>query len=195
MTYPERFPLIWVGLGNPGARYLKTRHNVGYEVIDYLSEKAEGLLRQKTVYGELWEGSIHGERIVMIKPTTYMNLSGRAVRWILSEEGLGPEMMVVFHDDIDLDLGRTKIKWKGGDAGHKGIRSIMSYMQTDAFFRVRIGIGRPPEGLDASKYVLSAFTRQEEETIDGAMVRIAEGMEIWANKGTRNALSYLNRRD
>ena len=195
MTYPERLPLIWVGLGNPQARYLKTRHNVGYKVIDYFSEKVEGLFRQKARYGELWEGSIHGERIVMIKPTTYMNLSGKAVRWVLKEEGQDPQSMVVFHDDIDLDIGRTKIKWKGGDAGHKGIRSIMSYLQTDAFFRVRIGIGRPPEGLEASEYVLSPFTRQEVKTIDDTLRRIAEGMEIWANKGTRNALSYLNRRD
>lgn len=195
MTYPDNLPHVWVGLGNPETKYLKTRHNVGYRVIDFFLEKFEELFHLKTRHGKLWEVSIHGERIVMIKPTTYMNLSGRAVRWVLKEEGLDPETMVVFHDDMDLDLGRIKIKWKGGDAGHKGIRSIISYLQTDAFFRVRIGIGRPPENREASEYVLSPFTQQEKKTINDAMARIAEGVEIWSEKGTINALNYLNRRD
>ena len=103
--------------------------------------------------------------------------------------------MVVFHDDMDLDLGRTKLKWKGGDAGHKGIRSIMETLQTDAFFRARIGIGRPPEGVEAAEYVLSRFSQTERKAIDEAMVRVAEGMETWARQGTTNALNFLNRRD
>ncbi len=184
-----------MGLGNPGAQFIKTRHNVGYRMIDFLMEKFGGEFYSKARYGKVWKGSIYKNTVFMVKPTTFMNLSGKTARWILDREGLLPERMVVFHDDMDLERGRTKLKWEGGDAGHKGIRSIIMCLQTGAFFRVRIGIGRPPKDKDASDHVLADFAPEEEEEIYGALVRITEGMEIWAEKGTKNALNFLNHRD
>ncbi len=195
MDFPDTLPFIWIGLGNPGTRYVKTRHNTGYRAIDRLIERFGGRLQGETRHGKVWKGSIRGNRVYMMKPSTFMNLSGKAARWILDREGLKPEHMVVFHDDMDLDVGRTKLKWKGGDAGHKGIRSMMSYLQTDAFFRVRIGIGKPLEGETGSEFVLSTFTSAEEEEIHSALSRIVKGMEIWADKGTRQVLNFLNRKD
>jgi len=194
LAVPEELPRVWLGLGNPGKKYQETRHNVGMAMIDFFLEKLGGSRRQKTRHGTMWQAMFHGLGVTLVKPTTYMNLSGRAARWALQETRMDPEAMVVFHDDMDLDPGRIKLKWKGGDAGHKGIRSIMETLQTDAFFRVRIGIGRPPEGIEASEYVLSRFERAEREVIDETLVRVAEGMETWAEKGTTDALNFLNRR-
>lgn len=163
--------------------------------VDFFSTKFSGTPFTKTRHGWVGKVFLYGRKITVIKPTTYMNLSGRAARWMLQETGLGPEEMIVFHDDMDLDIGRIKLKWKGGDAGHKGIRSIIETLRTDAFFRVRIGIGRPPEGCDASEFVLSPFTAGERGVIDQALARIAEGLEIWATKGSTNALNFLNRRE
>ncbi len=195
MTTPEELPLLWLGLGNPGKKYRGTRHNIGMAMIDFFLERFGGSSRGRARLGEMWETTVHGEKVVLVKPKTYMNLSGRAARWALQETGVSPDAMVVFHDDMDLDVGRIKLKWKGGDAGHKGIRSIMETLQTDAFFRVRVGIGRPPEGLEAAEYVLSSFEREERETVGEAMARVAEGLEIWADMGTKHALNFLNRRD
>ena len=195
MTAPEELPRVWVGLGNPGNRYRGTRHNVGMAAVDFFLERFAGAPFEKTRHALVADLTFHGREVMILKPTTYMNLSGRAVRWALEKTGLGPESMIVFHDDLDLDLGRIKLKWKGGDAGHKGIRSIMETLRTDAFFRVRIGIGRPPEGWEASDYVLSRFDGEEEEVIAGTVARVAEGLEIWATKGTTSALNFLNRRD
>jgi len=185
-----------MGLGNPGSRFRNTRHNVGYRVIDTLLDRyGKTSLPGKTRKGRVWKGSIAGKEILMVKPTSYMNLSGQAAKWILDDAKASPDALIVFHDDMDLELGRTKLKWKGGDAGHKGIRSIMETLQTDAFFRVRVGIGRPPEGLEAAECVLSSFEREERETVGEAMARVAEGLEIWADMGTKHALNFLNRRD
>ncbi len=186
---------MWLGLGNPGKKYRGTRHNIGMAMIDFFLERLGGSSLGKARLGEMWETTVHGKKVVLAKPKTYMNLSGRAARWALQETGVSPDAMVVFHDDMDVDVGRIKLKWKGGDAGHKGIRSIMETLQTDAFFRVRIGIGRPPEGLEAAEYVLSSFEQEERKAVGEAMARVAEGLEIWADMGTKHALNFLNRRD
>ncbi len=193
MDFPETLPSIWMGLGNPGSRYRKTRHNVGYRVIDTLLERyGKTILKEKARTARVWEGSIAGKEVLMVKPTTYMNLSGQAAKWILDEKKVSPDALVVFHDDMDLALGRTKLKWKGGDAGHKGIRSITTYLQTDTFFRVRIGIGRPPEGVEAADYVLSDFTPDEEIDLVQTLDRIAKGMAEWVENGIENARNLLN---
>ena len=140
-------------------------------------------------------GSIGNHRILLVKPVTFMNLSGKAAKRILDKKGASPESLIVFHDDMDLEFGRTKLKWKGGDAGHRGIRSIITYLQTDTFFRVRIGIGRPPEGVEATEYVLSDFTPDEEKKLTQTLTRIAEGMVKWAESGIENARNILTLRD
>ncbi len=195
MDFPEKLPRVWIGLGNPGTQYGKTRHNAGYRALDILKKRFGATPETRSRHGKVWKGNVRGNEIYMMKPTTYMNLSGNAARWLLNREGLQPEDMVVFHDDMDLETGITKLKWKGGDAGHKGIRSIISSLRTNAFFRVRIGIGRPPAGEEASDYVLARFTPAEEETLHGSLSRIAEGMEIWADKGTIHVLNFLNPRE
>jgi len=184
---------VWIGLGNPGLAYERTRHNFGYAVIDFFLKKFGERRKWENRNAKVWHVSFHKHEIVMVKPATFMNHSGMAVAQIVEKLETTPAEVVVFHDDVDLDIGRTKLKWKGGDAGHKGIRSIITYLRTDAFFRVRMGIGRPPEGLDVSDYVLSPFTSREWEIALETMGRIAEGMELWADQGTTYALNHLNR--
>ncbi len=195
MNPPEKLPVIWMGLGNPGTEYIKSRHNAGYRAIDYILKTFGGEFDGNLRNGKVWRSTIGGKFVVIVKPNTYMNLSGKAARWILMKEGVSVDNLVVLHDDMDLDLGRIKIKWKGGDAGHKGIRSIIRYLQTDKFFRIRIGIGKPTDGKGGSDYVLSDFTPDEEVKISRVLPHIAVGMEIWADKGTNYAFNYLNRKD
>jgi len=194
LDLPENFPHLWVGLGNPGDTYTRTRHNIGYRAIDFLAGKFVITGKKKLKAGELLEVRARQVKISMFKPALYMNRSGEAVSQLFSGKGGAWESMVVIHDDLDLELGRVKIKWKGGDAGHKGIRSLIDKLQTSSFFRIRIGVGRPPEGVDPADYVLSPFNREEEASLDDVLEEIREGVNLWLARGTKHAINYLNRR-
>jgi len=194
LDIPENFPSLWVGLGNPGRVYARTRHNIGYRVIDFLADKFTITGKKKLKTGELWEVRTRRVKVDMFKPALYMNRSGEAVSRLFSGKGGVWESMVVIHDDLDLEFGRVKIKWKGGDAGHKGIRSLIDKLQTNSFFRIRIGVGRPPEGVDPADYVLSPFDREEEASLDNVLEKIGDGVELWLARGTKHAINYLNRR-
>lgn len=150
-----------VGLGNPGLEYEDTRHNLGFRVIDALCHKHQIQLGRWKYHARWGEGSIGRRTVVLAKPLTFMNLSGQAVKPMLKGLKKGPEELIVIHDDIDLALGRIKVKSSGGDAGHKGIRSILDELGTDLFLRVRMGVGRPPRGAEVVDYVLSPFSPEE----------------------------------
>jgi len=154
-----------LGLGNPGPQYQYTRHNVGFLALDALAEKY-GVRLSKHNLNALWgQGSIGQETVLLAKPMTYMNESGLAAKSLLRKCNLQADRMIVLHDEIDLPLGKIKLKCKGGDAGQKGVRSIIQRLGDDEFARIRIGVGRPEDRKDIVDYVLSPFERDENETL------------------------------
>ncbi|HJO01208.1 MAG TPA: aminoacyl-tRNA hydrolase [Nitrospinaceae bacterium] len=175
MTISKAYLII--GLGNPGPRYELTRHNIGFLVADNLAEKHRVKLarnKHKALYGE---GEIGGCQVMIAKPMTYMNNSGQAVKSLVSALKILPKQVLVVHDDIDLPLGKIKMKTKGGDAGQKGIRSITERLGTDQFFRVRVGIGRPEDPDDIVDYVLTAFTEGETQLLNEAVEEAVRKVE------------------
>jgi len=167
-----------LGLGNPGPRYELTRHNVGFLVVDNLAEKHRIQLTHHQHQSLLGRGHIDGHPVVIAKPMTYMNESGRAARALLNALKLSPERMIVVHDDIDLVLGKIKRKFQGGDAGQRGIASCIEKLGTDCFARVRVGIGRPENKDEIVDYVLSPFSEGEmtelNDTVERAVQRVEE---------------------
>lgn len=163
------------GLGNPGPEYESTRHNVGFLAVDRLAERFRiSLSRPKGFASYVGNGRIDRISVLLAKPSTYMNVSGRSIREIALANRISPEEIVIVHDDIDLKPGTVKWKIGGGDAGHRGIRSVAEYLETEEFARVRIGVGRPPEGVDPAEYVLSPFLEEELEIIRGSLDKVVE---------------------
>lgn len=188
-------PPSWliVGLGNPGPEYAGTRHNVGFEVVDMLAQRFRIKLdtrRHKAVYGV---GLIAGESVVLAKPLTFMNLSGVAVAPLAREFQLAPERVLVVADDLDLDIGRTRMKPKGGAGGHNGHKSLIASLGTGDYPRIRIGIGKGKPG-DTIDHVLSRFAPGERELIEDAKERAADGIETMVREGLERALTAINTR-
>lgn len=153
-----------IGLGNPGAGYKKSRHNIGFRVVSSLSEKYRIDLTNRRYLARWGEGRILSQPVILAKPGTFMNLSGKAVKALLQGVGQTSDKLLIIHDDVDLALGRIKVKYRGGDSGHRGVRSLLDELGTDKFIRIRMGVGRPPKGQDTAEYVLSPFDTTEEET-------------------------------
>ncbi|MEC7641622.1 MAG: aminoacyl-tRNA hydrolase [Nitrospinota bacterium] len=166
-----------LGLGNPGAQYELTRHNVGFKALDALTEKHKIKLDKHRYHCAFGEGKINGLEVVAAKPMTFMNESGKAAKAILSALDILPQGMIVIHDDIDLSLGQIKKKYKGGDAGQLGVRSIMDRFQTDRFTRIRIGVDRPENREDIVDFVLSPFTEEDFPTLNGVLEKAVEMIE------------------
>jgi peptidyl-tRNA hydrolase, PTH1 family len=162
-----------VGLGNPGSRYADTRHNVGFRVIDSLGASSHITLRNHLPTAVYGEGTIGAQAVVLALPLTYMNASGKAVADLCTHFSIPLNDLIVAHDDLDLQLGRVKLKMKGGDAGHHGVQSIIEHLRTGEFLRIRIGIGRPASRDEIVTYVLSPFTSDELPLLHDA-VRDAE---------------------
>jgi PTH1 family peptidyl-tRNA hydrolase len=162
-----------LGLGNPGPRYELTKHNAGFWVVDNLAEKYNIRLDRHKYFSLYGKGEVEGLEVVIAKPMTYMNESGKAAKSLLSAFSLSPEQMLVIHDDIDLPLGKIKKKFKGGDGGQRGIRSTIQSVRTGEFARIRVGIGRPEDKDDIVEYVLSLFDEEDSgqvnEVIEQAM--------------------------
>ncbi len=177
-------PSLVVGLGNPGRRYRATRHNAGLRAADALVSSGGILARGKWSLGELALVGTPAGAVLVLKPGTYMNQSGRAVAQVLSRYGIAPESVVVMHDDIDIPLGEVRLKKGGGTGGHRGLLSLTECLGNAEFSRVRIGVGRPPEGQDPAEYVLSAFSDDEREKAAGAIENAA-----------RSALTLLSEHD
>ena len=165
-----------VGLGNPGKEYEMTRHNLGFLVIERLARDTGESRKQRKFNALLNRGKIGNEQVILMKPLTYMNLSGAAVKKAFDYFHLPLHDLMVIHDDLDLAFGRFKIKTGGGDAGHKGIRSLIDHLGDDEFVRVRIGIGRPEKGGDVVDYVLDPLNESERselpEILDSACLLI-----------------------
>ena len=181
----ERF--LIVGLGNPGPGYAKTRHNAGFMVLDRLAE-AEGLVFREKNDALLAEW----DRGWLMKPLTYMNLSGRAVAPSVRKKGIPLDRLLVVHDDMDLPLGRIRLKRGGSSGGQRGVASITEALGEAGFDRLRIGIGRPPPGVDPVRYVLSPFTPEERRTLERVLEAATEAVRVWKEEGLSAAQSRFN---
>lgn len=180
----------FVGLGNPGPRYQWTRHNFGFLAVDRLARRWGISLVRDSLKPFIWgEGIWGGRQVVLAKPLTYMNWSGTAVQALLQRMGFGPGQLLVLHDEMDLPLGRLKFRERGGDGGHRGIRSIISSLGTDRFLRLRIGIGRPSHGMDAAYYVLSPFEEEECTLVDQVLDRVVEALQTFLQEGLQRAMN------
>jgi len=185
---------IIVGLGNPGITYEKTRHNVGFLVLDRLAEINHIFIstkRFKSLYGA---GRIDSERLILIKPMTLMNRSGDAVRKVLDFFQAGIEDLIAIHDDLDLPFGRLRFKLRGGDGGHQGVRSIIESVGQSAFLRLKIGIGRPPRGMDPADYVLTPFDEIQYSDLLQIVSRAAEALNVVVFEGIDTAMNRYQRK-
>lgn len=169
-----------VGLGNPGNRYAGTRHNIGFDVIDEVLRRNHHTMTDQKFQADYTIWHHQGERIVLVKPYTYMNLSGEAVFPLMSYFGIGPSQLTVIYDDLDLGLGQLRYRYTGGAGGHNGMKSMIAMLGTQNFNRVRFGIGQPPDGWKVADFVLAPFTKEERIDILPSIERVAEAMEAWA---------------
>lgn len=168
---------VIVGLGNPGQRYRHTRHNIGFDVIDLLACRYGIALQQSEARALCGKGSIGWRRVLLVKPQTYMNVSGQSVAPLARQYMHPGEQLVVIHDDIDLSLGVVKVKRRGGDAGHRGIRSIIECLGSDEFIRIRMGVGRPLHKEEIVSYVLSPFAADQEDVRHAMVTQAAACVE------------------
>ena len=183
-----------VGLGNPGKDFALSRHNIGFLVINQLAKTNAIALKERKFKSRWGKGKIAGHEVMLVKPHTFMNLSGEAVKRFQECFALKPHQLIVIHDDLDLDWGRIKIKEKGGHGGHKGIQSIMSTLGDGEFIRVRVGIGRPEKEADVTEYVLQPFVETEMSSLDKVISKAQAAVEILFEMGVHAAMNLYNRR-
>ncbi len=183
-------PAIVVGLGNPGPEYAATRHNVGFRCIAVLAERSGIRLNDKRRHATLGRGTLAGVQVVLATPRTFMNASGLAARYLLDRFGTRPDRMLVVVDDLDLPVGRIRLRASGGSGGHRGLSSINAEAGTEDYPRLRIGIGRPAG--DAVTHVLSTFTPAEEDALAEVLEQAAEVVEAWAGHGVEYAMNRFN---
>lgn len=181
------------GLGNPGNEYRMTRHNIGFEVIDYMADKYHVKVNQlkfKAIYGSF---TVDGEKILLIKPQTYMNLSGESIAEFCRFYKVGPERVIVIHDDISLEPGRIRIRGKGSDGGHNGLKSIIYQLKSDAFPRIKMGVGTPPhKEYDLADYVLGRFGKEEIPVLEDAIIRASDSAISIVKDGIDTAMNRYN---
>lgn len=182
-----------LGLGNPGGEYRGTRHNVGWMALDELEERGRFGRQRREGPAKVREGAVEGYDMVTARPQTYMNVSGRAAVHLLRRYGVPPEDLIVVHDDVDLPLGRIRLKRGGGAAGQKGVLSIADALRTQDFMRVRIGVSRPLERDQMVDYVLDRFTPDERERLGIVIPRAADAVVALVRNGLDSAMSEYNR--
>ncbi len=184
-----------VGLGNPGSKYAGTRHNMGFDTIDELVDRHRISSDGVKMKGMSGRGIIGGERVILLKPMTYMNLSGEAVRAWLDYYKLDPEEdLIVIYDDVDQEPGRMRIRKKGSAGGHNGMKSIIQHIGTNVFPRIRIGVGKKPPGWDLADYVLGRFSKEDRKEIDEVIRDAADAVEVIIAEGVDEAMNRFNSR-
>jgi PTH1 family peptidyl-tRNA hydrolase len=183
-----------VGLGNPGPDYARTRHNVGFLVADALARTLGAEFTGRKFAAELAEGRVGQERVVIVKPQTYMNHSGEAVGAALRFWKLGLEDLLVIHDDLELEPFRIQLKVGGGDGGNNGVKSVNAHVGGREYARVRFGVGRPPPRVDPADYVLGRFARADDAAVEDAVARAADVARLACEVGVTKAMNQVNRR-
>lgn len=194
MTADPRVRSCVIGLGNPGEEYRLTRHNVGFHVVDVLAARIAVDIRRPEYRALTAEGVLGRSMVLLMKPQTYMNASGRSAAEALNDLGLSPDRLVVVYDDLDLPIGRLRIRASGGAGGHRGVASLLAEIGTGDFARVRVGVGRPRPGVPVVEHVLSPFEPDELEVVGPAVALAADAVEHIVNEGIRSAMDALNGR-
>ncbi len=184
-----------VGLGNPGERYARTRHNIGFEALDVLARRHGLEFRGRRANSLIAEGSIAGQRVALAKPQTFMNLSGQAVSALRNWYKIDPAReLLVIYDDLDLPFAKLRLRERGSAGTHNGMRSIVQQLGNGEFPRLRVGIGQPPGKMDPAAYVLSRFSREEEEALPALLDTIADAVEVVLREGLTTAMNRYNPR-
>ena len=184
---------IIAGLGNPGKDYKNTRHNIGFDVIDVIAEKHNISVIEKKHKAIIGKGVIDGNKVILVKPQTYMNLSGESLREIIDYYKVDPtEELIVISDDISLNPGNIRIRKKGSAGGHNGLKSIIQHLGTDAFMRIKMGVGEKPKGYDLADYVLGHFTGDERKIMDEAATSAEEAVRLMMQGDVEAAMNKFN---
>ncbi len=183
-----------VGLGNPGETYAETRHNAGFMLVERLARTWNAIFRRKRSPARIAEAHFGGEPVLLAQPLTYMNLSGQAVRGLVTSRRLALDRLLVAYDDLDIPLGEIRVRTQGSAGTHKGMQSVVRELGTTKFPRLRIGIGPLPEGRDAAAYVLRRFRRAEREALERGLTRAAEAAEMVLAGGLEKAMTAFNRK-
>lgn len=185
---------LFIGLGNPGKQYEHTRHNVGFDTIDALAHKW-GIELNQTKFNALYGMSHRPEgKVILMKPLTYMNLSGEAVRPLMDYYDIDIEDIVVIYDDMDIDLASLRLRQKGSAGGHNGIKSLIQHLGTQNFNRLRVGIGRPPQGMKVPDYVLSHFSKEEWAEMTAAYEKAADACVYFTEKPYAEVMNKFNQK-
>ncbi|HBZ82535.1 MULTISPECIES: aminoacyl-tRNA hydrolase [Brevibacillus] len=183
---------VIIGLGNPGKKYEDTRHNAGFMAIDKISDKWGIPVTQNKFRALVGEGRVEGEKVLLVKPQTYMNLSGESVAEILKFYKLIPDDLVVIFDDLDLPTGQLRLREKGSAGGHNGIKSMIQHLGTQEFKRIKVGISRPEPGRSVSDYVLQSFPAAERTLIQEAVEHAADAAAMWTREPFIKVMNQFN---
>ncbi|AKR33127.1 aminoacyl-tRNA hydrolase [Bacillus cereus] len=186
-----RMKLI-VGLGNPGREYELTRHNIGFMAIDELAKRWNISLNEQKFKGVFGAGFVNGEKVILLKPLTYMNLSGESIRPLMDYYKIDVEDFVVMYDDLDIPVGKLRLRMKGSAGGHNGVKSTISHLGTQEFQRIRMGIDRPKNGMKVVDYVLGRFTSEEIADVNHSIEKAADACEEWLNKPFLQIMNTFN---
>ena len=186
---------VIVGLGNPTAQYEGTRHNAGFDVIDVLAEKYNISVDARKCRAFCGKGVIAGQKVLLVKPQTYMNLSGESVGGIVNYYKIDPESdLLVIYDDISLDVGQLRIRKKGSAGGHNGIKSIIAHLGTTVFPRIKVGVGEKPKNYDLADYVLGHFSKQERELMEEGYEHASDAVEQMVQGEIEAAMNVFNKK-
>jgi len=189
---PSTGPFLIAGLGNPGRQYAGNRHNVGFMVVSRLAEKLGETFKRVESNALVAKANHRGMRLILAKPQTYMNGSGNAVRSLLRFYKIPPQQLLVVFDDVDLPLETLRLRAEGGSGGQKGMQSIIEQMESEAFPRLRVGIGRPPGRMEAADYVLQNFSKSEQELLELTLNRAVEAILTFVTDGLDKAMNVYN---
>ncbi len=181
-----------VGLGNPGVEYAATRHNIGFDMVTYLSDKYDIPLRSREGKALVGKGMIQGYKVILAQPQTYMNLSGESVRALMDYYKLAEEELVVIYDDISLEVGQIRVRPKGSAGGHNGIKSIIAHLGTQEFARIKIGVGAKPDGGDLVKHVLGRFSKEEDRIVRDLFALADEALAAILTDSVESAMNQVN---